>query len=183
MARRMVGRTCIEVVEGDITAVVVDAIVNAANEQLVHGGGVAAAISKAGGPSIQDESSRWVAAHGQVVPGTVAVTTAGALPARWVVHTVGPRYRAGADNARLLSDAVVAALDAVAEMEGRSLAFPAISAGIFGYPRRDATEVIAAAVVAWVSGHPDALDEVVLVGHDSGTCGDFAAGVASAIDV
>jgi O-acetyl-ADP-ribose deacetylase (regulator of RNase III) len=169
--------TSIVVVQGDLTALEVDAVVNAANEQLEHGGGVALAIARAGGPEVQEESRRWVAEHGPVGRGTAAVTTAGRMQAEWAVHTVGPRYREGQDNAALLAEAVIAALDAAAATGARSVAMPAISAGIFGYPRRQATGVIAAAVATWVDANPDRLTEVALVGYDAETADDFTAAV------
>lgn len=153
----------IRIEEGDITTIPVDAVVNAANEHLVHGGGVAAAISRAGGPVVDEESRAWVAAHGPVGPGAAAVTSAGRLPARWIVHVVGPRYRPGRDNAALLAEAVTAALDAAAGAGARTVSIPAISAGIFGYPPRAAARVIAETVTAWSGAHPGLLDEVVLV--------------------
>jgi len=153
----------IRVEEGDITSIPVDAVVNAANEQLLHGGGVAAAIARAGGPAVDEESRAWVAANGPVRPGGAAVTSAGRLPARWIVHVVGPRYRPGRDNAALLRDAVAAALDAAAGAGARTVSVPAVSAGIFGYPPREAARVIAGAVRAWGDAHPDLLEEVVLV--------------------
>ncbi len=167
-------------VQGDLTAQPVDAVVNAANERLQHGGGVAAAIVRAGGAVIQHESDAWVREHGPVVPGTAAVTTAGDMPARWVVHVVGPRFRDGQDNEGLLRQAVRAALEAAVAAGARSVAMPAISAGIFGYPRADATRVIAAECVAWLGGRPHALDEIRLVGYDDGSAADFAAAVAAA---
>ncbi len=179
MTEHRVGDAVIRVVQGDLTAQDVDAVVNAANEHLAHGGGVAAAIVRAGGHSIQDESDRWIAEHGAVGRGEAAVTSAGTLPAQWVVHTVGPRYREGGDNEPLLADAVAAALAAGSGAGARSLAFPAISAGIFGYPRGEATAVIARTVAAWLAAHPGRVDEVRLVGYDDGTTADFAAGVAA----
>jgi len=175
-----VGDTRVTALRGDLTALRVDAIVNAANEYLDHGGGVAAAIVRAGGGSIQDASDRWVAEHGPLRGGVAAVTGAGRLPAAWVVHTAGPRYRSGQDNAGLLAAAVAAALDAGAEVGVRSVAFPAISAGIFGYPRAEATGVIARTVTVWVGEHPGDLDRVLLVGYDAGTAADFAAGLRTA---
>jgi hypothetical protein len=84
---------------GDLTRQDVDVVVNAANEHLQHGGGVAAALARAGGAAVREESDAHVATHGPVEPGSAAVTTAGALPARHIVHVVGPRYRRGQDNA------------------------------------------------------------------------------------
>ena len=172
--------TSILVVQGDLTKQPVDALVNAANSHLQHGGGVAAAISKAGGPEVQASSDAWVSEHGPVQTGSAAVTTAGALPARWVVHTVGPRFQKGQDNEALLRSAVAAALDAAATSGARSVAFPAISAGIFGYPRGEATAVIADEIVSWVGANPEALSEVRLVGFDDATCEDFARGLEAA---
>ncbi len=177
MTERTVGDATVRVVQGDLTRQPVDAIVNAANERLAHGGGVAAAIVRAGGHSIQDESDRWVAEHGPLGRGQAAVTEAGKLAARWVVHTVGPRYQEGQDNEAMLADAVTAALVAGAGAGARSLALPAISSGIFGYPRNEATAVIARTVVGWLESNPGKLDEVRLVGWDEGTAADFAAGL------
>ena len=156
-------------IQGDLTAQPVDAIVNAANEYLAHGGGVAAAIVRAGGRIIQEESERWVAANGPVTTGKAAVTTAGSLPASHVIHVAGPRYRQGQDNEGLLRAAVSAALGAASEAGDRSVAMPAISAGIFGYPKEDACRVIAEECLAWVDGHPGSLDEIRLVGWDAET--------------
>jgi O-acetyl-ADP-ribose deacetylase (regulator of RNase III) len=165
--------TSVRVVVGDITQLAVGAIVNAANEQLDHGGGVAASIARAGAPDVDRESRAWVRDHGPVRPGTAAVTSAGPMPAHVVVHVVGPRYRLGAPNEALLRQAVGAALDAAAASEARSVAFPAISAGIFGYPRREATRVIASAVAAWIAEHTGSMDEILLVGNDPATADDF----------
>jgi putative ATPase len=158
----------------------VDAIVNAANEHLMHGGGLAAAIVRAGGRVIQDESDRWVAEHGPLSPGTAAVTGAGAMPARFVVHVAGPRYRSGRDNEGLLRTSVAAALAAAAEHGCRTVALPAISAGIFGYPLDDAAAVIASEAVSWADANPHALDEILLVGFDARVTAAFSRGIAAA---
>lgn len=160
------GGTRLTALCADLTRQRVDAIVNAANEYLAHGGGLAGAIVRAGGEEIQDESDRWVAEHGPLSPGVAAVTEAGRLPARMVIHVAGPIYREGQDNARLLRTAVEAALDAAAARGCRTVALPAISAGIFGYPLREATRVIAASCAAWAATHPGSLDEIRLVGFD-----------------
>ncbi len=107
--------------------------------------------------------------------GQAAVTTGGALQAAHVVHVVGPRYQEGQDNEGSLRDAVRAALDAAASIGDRSIAFPAISAGIFGYPPAEATAVVAAAVVLWLEEHQGDLDEVRLVALDAGTARAFGA--------
>ena len=163
----------IEVVTADITSLEVDAVVNAANESLAHGGGVAAAIARAGAPVVNDESAEWVEQHGLLESGESAFTGAGSMPARWVIHVVGPRYSEGQDNESLLRQAVAAALDRGAELGARSMALPAISAGIFGYPLDEATYVIASEVSRWLEEHPDSLDRVILVGYDDRTATSF----------
>lgn len=163
----------IEVVTADITTLEVDAIVNAANESLAHGGGVAAAIARAGAPVVNEESAEWIRQNGTVEPGESAYTGAGPMPARWVIHVVGPRYSEGQDNESLLRGAVAAALDRGAELGARTIALPAISAGIFGYPLDEATFVIASEVAGWLAEHPDTFDRVILVGYDERTATAF----------
>lgn len=178
IAHRRVGEAHVFVVQGDVATQDVEAIVNAANENLAHGGGVAAAIVGTGGRVIQEESDHWVREHGPVGRGQAAVTTGGALQASHVIHVVGPRYQPGQDNVGMLRDATVAALEAAASIKARSVAFPAISAGIFGYPSAEATRVMADSVVSWLTGHAaGAVEEVRLVGFDAGTARDFAAGL------
>jgi len=152
----------IEVVRGDITTQIVDAIVNAANAHLAHGGGVAAAIARAGAPVVDSESRVWVEAHGPVPPGGAAVTSAGSMPADHVVHVVGPIYQDGQENEALLGEAVTTALDAAVELGARSIAMPTISAGIYGYPPAEACRVIVESVATWLSDGGD-VDEVRLV--------------------
>jgi O-acetyl-ADP-ribose deacetylase (regulator of RNase III) len=121
----------IELVEGDITTQGVDVIVNAANSDLAHGGGVAAAIARAAGPDLRRESAE----HPPVPVGGAGVTTAGELPARWVVHAVGPVWSGGDDGEpELLAGAYSAALAKAIDLGARSIAVPSISTGLFGYP-------------------------------------------------
>jgi len=175
----VVAGTRISTVCADLTRQEVDAVVNAANEHLQHGGGLAAALVRAGGWKIQEESNRWVAEHGPLSPGVAAVTGAGRMPAGCVVHVAGPRFRAGQDNEGLLRSAVRAALDAATGRGCRTLAMPAISAGIFGYPVGEAARVIADESAAWARAHPGALDEIRLVGFDDPAADAFAAGLAA----
>ena len=168
----------IRVLQGDLTRQEVDAVINAANEHLRHGGGVAGAIVRAGGPSIQRESDIWVHENGPLEPGVAAVTTGGTLPANIVVHVAGPRYRPGQDNRELLRAAVGAALSAAAAAGARSVALPAISAGIFGYPLEAATKVIGARCREWVQSNPGVLDEIRLVGIDEETAAAFEEGLS-----
>lgn len=167
----------ITVAQGDLTAQDVEAIVNAANEHLAHGGGVAAAIVRAGGRVIQEESTAWVRKNGPVPEGTAVVTTAGSLFPRWVVHVVGPRFREGQDNDGMLRRAVRAALEAARDRRARSIALPAISAGIFGYPLDEATSVIAGVCAEFLDEDPDAFDEIRLVGFDEHTVAAFRRGL------
>jgi len=174
LARLRIDTADLVAVSDDITSMDVDVVVNAANEELAHGGGVAAAISDAAGPALQEESYRWVAEHGAVANGTAATTSGGELPARWVVHTVGPRYREGQDNPKMLADAVEAALDAADRVDAATVAMPAISAGVFGYPPDDATHVIARAAAEYLRSHPGNLTEVFLVGYDQAMASRFS---------
>lgn len=158
---------------GDLTRAEVDAVVNAANSELRHGGGVAAALSRAAGPRLQQESDAWVAAHGPLTDGQAAVTTAGDLPARVVVHVAGPVYdESSGENEPRLRAAVRAAIEAAVEAECRRVAYPAISAGIYGYPPQEAARILTDEVAAWCRSRPDApVEEILLVGYDR-TMGD-----------
>lgn len=133
------------VVPGDITALAVDAIVNAANSSLLGGGGVDGAIHRAGGPAILVECRQLRATrYPRGLPvGEAVATTAGNLPARWVIHTVGPvYYAAGSQAARLLAAAYLNSLRVARELGARSVSFPAISTGAFGYPVDEAAAVV-----------------------------------------
>jgi O-acetyl-ADP-ribose deacetylase (regulator of RNase III) len=136
----------LEAVEGDITKETVDAIVNAANEALAPGGGVCGAIHTAGGRSIAEECRRI----GHCPTGSAVATTAGDLPARWVIHAVGPVWHGGtAGEADLLASAYRSTLAEAERIGARTIAFPAISTGIYGYPLDQATAVAVATVSAW----------------------------------
>ncbi len=128
--------------QGDITDVEADAIVNAANQYLEHGGGVARAIVRKGGEAIQLESREWVRRYGPVPVGGVAVTTAGRLKAKYVIHAVGPIYGDPEGDVKLAS-AVKNSLAKAEELNLESIALPAISTGIFGYPLDRAAYIMA----------------------------------------
>ncbi|MEZ5174834.1 MAG: glutamate racemase [Acidimicrobiia bacterium] len=153
-------------VQGDITVMPVTAIVNAANPGLMHGGGVALAIARAGGATIDDESAAWAAAHGPLTTGTAALTSAGKMPSSYVIHVAGPIHTPGQDNERLLAAAVNGALDAAIEIEAATVAMPAISAGIYGYPPDEACAVIVSTVARRLRDDPGPLRSVRLVGFD-----------------
>ncbi len=141
--------------EGDITAFAADAIVNAANSRLAGGGGVDGAIHRAGGPTIMAELDRIRAEIGAWPTGQAVVTGAGDLPARWVIHAVGPIYRGGGQGEReLLVSCYQVALRLAAEKGAKSIAFPAISAGVYGYPLDEAAEVAIRTVAARLGDHP-----------------------------
>lgn len=131
-----------ELVEGDITSLEADAIVNAANRWLKHGGGVALAIVRRGGHVIQEESDEYVRRHGPLPVGGVAVTGAGRLKARYVIHAVGPRFGDPRGD-ELLAAAVRNSILKAEELGLRSIALPAISTGVYGYPYRRAARIMA----------------------------------------
>ncbi|MFG2843743.1 O-acetyl-ADP-ribose deacetylase [Kitasatospora sp. NPDC048296] len=146
----------ITLVEGDITEQRVDAVVNAANSSLLGGGGVDGAIHRKGGPQILEECRRLRASHwGKGLPtGRAVATTAGRLPARWVVHTVGPVYLAEEYEARaeLLASCYRESLRVAAELGAGTVAFPAVSAGIFGWPPADAARIALGTVAEVLDG-------------------------------
>jgi O-acetyl-ADP-ribose deacetylase (regulator of RNase III) len=140
----------LEVVVGDITAQTVDAIVNAANSSLLGGGGVDGAIHHKGGPAILEECRALRASRfGKGLPvGQAVATTAGNLPARWVIHTVGPVWSATEDRSALLRDCYTNSLRVAADLNARSVAFPLISSGAFRWPVRDAYQQAVSAIKA-----------------------------------
>jgi putative ATPase len=144
------GGTKLRLMHADITQQDVDAIVNAANEQLQHGGGVAAAISRAGGVEIQRQSDAWIEEHGPISEEAPALTGAGDLPSDWVIHVVGPRWGEGEED-RKLAQAVSGAMTLAGEQGFQSLALPAISTGIFGFPLERAADVILDAIAGFLS--------------------------------
>ncbi|MFR9804502.1 O-acetyl-ADP-ribose deacetylase [Pseudonocardia sp. RS010] len=135
--------TRIELVQGDITTQEVDAVVNAANSSLLGGGGVDGAIHRAGGPAILAECRelRSTRFKDGLPTGRAVATTAGNLPARWVIHTVGPVYAKREDRSHLLASAYRESLRVADELGARSVAFPAVSAGIYGWPLDDAARI------------------------------------------
>ena len=155
----------IQIVQGDITTENVDAIVNAANENLQHGGGVAWAISNKGGAAIQSESDDWVSQRGPVSHSHPAWTSGGLLPAKFVIHAVGPVWGSG-DEDKKLSDAVTGSLRVADELRCSSIAMPAISTGIFGFPKDRAAGIIFSAIEKYFEGNSSNLKVVKLVLFD-----------------
>ena len=146
MTRLAVGSTTIEVVRGDITEEGVHAIVNAANSSLMGGGGVDGAIHRAGGPEILAECKEIVKREGRLPPGGAVITTAGRMRAKRVIHTVGPIYSGSAEDPKTLASCYTESLKLADEHGLASVAFPAISCGVYGYPLDDAAEVSVKAV-------------------------------------
>ncbi|OIN96079.1 MAG: hypothetical protein AUJ21_02240 [Anaerolineae bacterium CG1_02_58_13] len=163
----------LQIAQGDITLENVDAIVNAANEHLQHGGGVAWAIVRRGGDVIQDESDAWIAKHGLVPHSRPAWTSGGRLPARYVIHAVGPVWGDGDEDAKL-ADAVTGSLRAADELGLSSIAFPAISTGIFGFPKERAARIIFQSIKKYFAENSNSgLKTVKLVLFDQSTVDAF----------
>ncbi|MFC7303244.1 O-acetyl-ADP-ribose deacetylase [Streptomyces monticola] len=163
-------------VQGDITQESVDAIVNAANSSLLGGGGVDGAIHRRGGPEILADCRRLRAGHyGKgLATGQAVATTAGRLDARWVIHTVGPRYARDEDRAELLASCYRQSLRVADELGARTVAFPAVSAGIYGWPMEDAARI----AVETVRNTETAVEEVRFVLFDDRAYAAFAARIA-----
>jgi O-acetyl-ADP-ribose deacetylase (regulator of RNase III) len=158
-----IGNRALELLDGDITEMDTDAIVNAANAQLVLGGGVAGAIRRKGGPAIQAECDRI----GGTFVGGAVITTAGDLKARHVIHAVGPRMGEGNEDEKL-KNATLNSLKVADENNLKSISFPAISAGIFGFPIERCARIMLETTIRYLKG-PTGLDKVVfcLFGRDS----------------
>ncbi len=151
----------IELREGDITRVAVDAIVNAANSALAGGGGVDGAIHRAGGPEIMQELRR---VHGGCPTGSAVVTSAGKLPARYVFHAVGPIYRDGRHGeAELLASCYRKCLALADEHGVRTISFAAISTGVYGYPLEDAARIAIGEVQAYFARPNPKIERVIFV--------------------
>ncbi len=153
--KRMNGKI-LRLVKGDITGRDVDAIVNAANSRLKHGGGVAGAIVRKGGEVIQQESDRI----GFVPVGSAAVTTAGKLPCKAVIHAVGPRMGEG-DEEHKLKNALLSSLLLASEKGFRTISVPAISSGIFGFPKDSCARILVSEAKRFLEERPDTSLEVI----------------------
>ena len=153
-------------VQGDITKQKVDAIVNAANSSLMGGGGVDGAIHRAGGPAILEDCRKIIARQGSCKTGEAVITTAGNLPAKFVIHTVGPVWNNGKNNeAEKLANCYRNSLHLALENKIESIAFPNISTGIYGYPKKDAAAIAIKTVLDLLQNDP-ALPKVYFVCFD-----------------
>lgn len=150
----------IQIVQGDITIENVDAIVNAANEHLQHGGGVARTISKKGGSAIQKESDTWIRQHGLVPHSHPAWTSGGRLPSKYVIHAVGPVWGDGDEDVKL-ADAVLGSFKVADELNCSSIALPAISTGIYSFPKDRAAEIIFSSIEKYFVENPSSTVKTV----------------------
>jgi O-acetyl-ADP-ribose deacetylase (regulator of RNase III) len=156
----------IELVLGDITKMEVDALVNAANSSLMGGGGVDGAIHRAGGPAILDECREIVALQGRCETGQAVITTAGNLPARYVIHTVGPVWHGGNNHEeQLLGSAYSNSLNIALEHEIQTIAFPNISTGVYSFPKDKAAQIAIDTVTKFLANH-DQIQKVYFVCFD-----------------
>lgn len=153
----------IEVVMGDITEEKTDAIVNAANRHLSHGGGIAGAIVRKGGEIIQIESNKIIEKRGPLKTGEALITRAGNLPCKYVIHTVGPVWGEG-DEENKLKRAIESSLQVATENLLKSISIPAVSCGIFGFPKKRGTEIIYKTVKDFLKNRETTIELVRLIG-------------------
>lgn len=169
-----VNKARLSFVQGDITEQATDAIVNAANSSLMGGGGVDGAIHRAGGPAILEECKQIVARQGRLPTGQAVITTGGKLKAEHVIHTVGPAWHGGNRNEpELLASAYRESLNLAVANGVKTISFPSISTGAYGYPVAPAAEVALKAVIQFLHADPS-LQEVAFVLHDPATYGAYA---------
>lgn len=165
--RDLSSMTHITTIEGDITTLPVDVVVNAANSRLDGGSGVDGAIHSAGGPIILEECQAWVRHNGELPTGGVMITDAGNLPSRHVIHTVGPVWglKPDEESRRLLSHCYRNSLDLAVSHGLSTIAFPNISTGAYGFPKEAAAEVAVNTVTTWAEAE-HLLEEIVFVCFD-----------------
>lgn len=166
-----IGEKTLKLTKGDITDLDVDCIVNAANSYLKLGGGVAGAIRRKGGPQIQKECDEIISKQGEIPTGGVAITTGGNLKARYVIHAVGPVYGEGGEDEKL-KNATVNSLKLADKQGVKSIAFPAISTGVFGFPKKRCAEIMLLAAIQYVKSETN-LDRVIFCLFDEETFNIF----------
>ncbi len=166
---RTINKTRLSLVQGDITRQDTEAIVNAANSGLMGGGGVDGAIHRAGGPAILEECKQIVAQQGRLPTGEVVITTGGNMPAKNVIHTVGPVWHGGQQGEpELLANAYRHSLEVAVANGLKSVSFPSISTGVYGYPVDLAARVALGTVIDFLRAN-ESLEEVVFVLFDGRT--------------
>jgi O-acetyl-ADP-ribose deacetylase len=166
----LINQLKLSLVQGDITRQYTDAIVNAANSSLMGGGGVDGAIHRAGGPKILEECRRIVSQKGRLPTGKAVITTGGNLPAKYIIHTVGPVWQGGTCNeAQLLASAYLESLRLAEKNHIYSISFPSISTGAYGYPVEQAASVAVQTVVSFLEDEADSIKNVIFVVFDTKT--------------
>ncbi len=174
----MVNQARISITQGDITRQATDAIVNAANSGLMGGGGVDGAIHRAGGPAILEECKQIVARQGRLPAGKAVITTGGNLPAKHVIHSVGPIWHGGdKGEAELLRSAYRESLGLAAENNLTSVSFPSISTGAYGYPVEQAAKVALSTAITFLREKVTSIKEVVFVLFDLRTYETYSAAI------
>jgi O-acetyl-ADP-ribose deacetylase len=165
-----VNKSRLLLIRGDITLQDTDAIVNAANSGLMGGGGVDGAIHRAGGPKILEECKKIVAKQGRLPTGQAVITTGGDLPAKYVIHTVGPVWHGGMNQeAELLASAYRESLKLAEKNRLKSVSFPSISTGVYGYPVEKAAVIAIKTVISFLKEEASSLQTVVFVLFDART--------------
>ena len=178
--KKKIGNKTLELIQGDIIRQDADAIVNAANPSLLGGGGVDGAIHRAGGPSILEECKAIRSVHGQCPPGEAVFTSAGKLASKYVIHAVGPVWQGGgAGEAELLAACYRGALRIAVKLGLRTIAFPSISTGAYGYPVDQAAAVALLAVSSFLDAEAVAIKTVRFVLHDRATFMTYAGALDS----
>ncbi len=168
MVEIKIKETLLQAVQGDITREKVEAIVNAANSSLMGGGGVDGAIHRAGGLAIVEECRKIVAERGRLPAGKAVITTGGKLPSKYVIHTVGPVWRGGdSGEEATLASCYTECLKMASANGIKSISFPAISTGIYGYPQQPAAKIAIASVVMYLNDSPTTLEQVRFVLYDT----------------
>jgi O-acetyl-ADP-ribose deacetylase (regulator of RNase III) len=176
-----IGQSKLCVIQGDITKQTTEAIVNAANSGLMGGGGVDGAIHRTGGPQIMEESKKILSQIGRLPTGKAVITTGGKLPAKYVIHTVGPVWRGGSsDEAQLLASAYRESLR-LSEIHGlKSISFPSISTGAYGYPVEEAAKIAVKTVISFLKHEAVSTREAVFVLFDKLTYETYVVALAEA---
>ena len=171
----LIGNTTLKTIVDDITTLSTDAVVNAANSSLMGGGGVDGAIHRAGGKEILEECKQIVAKIGRLPTGEAVITTAGNMPSKHVIHTVGPVWRGGGrDEQEYLKNCYKNSLQAAMDNSLRTVAFPSISTGVYGYPVNRASRTAVSTVIKFVKQNPGMFDEIIFCGFDSSTEKEYA---------
>lgn len=163
LLEKKISGTTLKVISLDITEDNVDAIVNAANSELAHGGGVAGAIVRKGGYKIQEESNEIVTQNGPVKTGTAVITSGGNLKAKYVIHVVGPVWGEGEEHKKL-KNAVESVLKLAQENNIKTFSIPAISCGIYGFPKKEGTKIIVSTIRKYIQNNPNVFKEIHFVG-------------------